>query len=67
MRLTDYNVRVINPGRATAARVRVVIQSADDKHVWGTVGVSENVIDASWKALLDSFEYELLLSESAAR
>jgi 2-isopropylmalate synthase len=65
MHLTDYRVRVINPGRATAARVRVVIQSGDDKRVWGTVGVSENIIDASWKALLDSFEYELLLAESA--
>ncbi len=67
LHLTDYRVRVINPGQATAARVRVVIQSADDRHVWGTVGVSENIIDASWKALLDSFEYKLFLAESAGR
>lgn len=61
--LTDYKVRVINPREATAARVRVVIQSAEGTRVWGTVGVSENIIDASWKALLDSIEYRLLASE----
>jgi 2-isopropylmalate synthase len=59
MRLTDYRVRVINPKAATAARVRVVIQSADSRRVWGTVGVSENIIDASWLALVDSVEYKL--------
>ncbi|MFO7955544.1 MAG: citramalate synthase [Candidatus Brocadiia bacterium] len=63
MRLTDYRVRVINPRAATAARVRVVIQSTDGKRVWGTVGVSENIIDASWEALKDSVEYMLLMSE----
>ncbi|MFW6189850.1 MAG: citramalate synthase [Planctomycetota bacterium] len=61
--LTDYKVRVINPREATAARVRVVIQSADGNRVWGTVGVSENIIDASWEALLDSVEYRLLMEE----
>ncbi len=61
--LTDYKVRVINPRAATAARVRVVIQSACGNRVWGTVGVSENIIDASWKALIDSIEYRLLASE----
>jgi len=63
MHLTDYRVRVINPTAATAARVRVVIQSADPKRVWGTVGVDENIIDASWRALLDSIEYKLYLPE----
>jgi 2-isopropylmalate synthase len=63
MRLTDYRVRVINPRAATAARVRVVIQSTDGKRVWGTVGVSENIIDASWEALKDSVEYMLLMSQ----
>ncbi len=63
--LTDYMVRVINPRAATAARVRVVIQSADETHTWGTVGVSENIIDASWEALIDSIEYKLLLDEQA--
>jgi len=63
VRLTDYRVRVINPRAATAARVRVVIQSADSNRIWGTVGVSENIIDASWKALLDSVEYKLLMED----
>jgi 2-isopropylmalate synthase len=66
MHLTDYRVRVINPRAATAARVRVVIQSADSKRVWGTVGVSENIIDASWEALLDSIEYKLLIENQAS-
>jgi 2-isopropylmalate synthase len=59
MNLVDYKVRVINARAGTAARVRVVIESKDHDHVWGTVGVSENVIEASWLALLDSFEYKL--------
>ncbi|MFP4176469.1 MAG: citramalate synthase [Planctomycetota bacterium] len=64
MHLTDFMVRVINPKEATAARVRVVIQSADSNgHTWGTVGVSENIIEASWEALVDSIEYKLLMEE----
>ena len=59
MSLVDYKVRVINARAGTAARVRVVIESKDHDHVWGTVGVSENVIEASWLALVDSFEYKL--------
>ncbi len=55
MQLVDYKVRVINSEAGTAAGVRVVIESRDDGEVWGTVGVSENVIDASWVALVDSF------------
>jgi 2-isopropylmalate synthase len=61
--LTDYKVRVINPRAATAAKVRVILQSSDDGHVWGTVGVSENIIEASWQALVDSIEYKLLMRE----
>ena len=61
MHLIDYKVRVINPKAATAARVCVVIRSADRTHVWGTVGVSENVIEASWQAMIDSIEYKLLM------
>ena len=61
--LTDYKVRVVNPRAATAARVAVVIQSADQSHTWGTVGVSENLIEASWQALIDSIEYKLLLEQ----
>ena len=63
MHLTDYKVRVINPRAATAARVCVVIQSADETHSWGTVGVHDNVIEASWEALIDSIEYKLLMDE----
>ncbi len=59
MQLADYKVRVINARAGTAARVRVVIESKDRDIVWGTVGVSENVIEASWLALVDSFEYKL--------
>lgn len=59
MQLLDYKVRVINSTEGTAARVRVVIESKDHKHVWSTIGVSENVIEASWLALVDSVEYKL--------
>ncbi len=59
MALVDYKVRVVNSREATAARVRVVIESRDSTGVWGTVGVSENVVEASWLALVDSFEYKL--------
>ncbi len=65
MRLVDYKVRVINAREGTAARVRVVIESQDDDDVWGTVGVSENVIEASWLALLDAFEYKLAKDQGA--
>lgn len=62
MRLVDYKVRVVNAGAGTAARVRVVIESSDNKDVWGTVGVHENIIEASWLALVDSVEYFLFKS-----
>ena len=55
----DYKVRVINSAEGTAARVRVIIQSRDKTDTWSTVGVSENVIEASWLALVDSVEYKL--------
>lgn len=59
LHLVDYKVRVVNPKEGTAARVRVVIESRDGTDVWGTVGVSENVVEASWLALADSLEYKL--------
>ena len=59
MRLRDYKVRVINSAEGTAARVRVVIESGDERDQWNTVGVSENVIEASWIALRDAVEYKL--------
>ena len=63
MQLVDYKVRVVNSKAGTAARVRVVIESRDSTSVWGTVGVSENIIEASWLALVDSIEYKLFKDE----
>ncbi len=60
MHLTDFKVRVLEERAGTAAKVRVLIQSQDEKDSWGTVGVSENIIEASWQALVDSIEYKLL-------
>jgi len=57
--LIDYKVRVVNARAGTAARVRVIIESRDKNSIWGTVGVSENIIEASWLALVDSVEYKL--------
>ncbi|QDT65962.1 citramalate synthase [Calycomorphotria hydatis] len=65
MHLVDYKVRVINSTEGTAARVRVVIESADQNDEWTTVGVSENIIEASWLALVDSVEYKLYKDEGA--
>ncbi len=63
MHLADYKVRVVNAGAETAARVRVVIEWHDRDAVWSTVGVNENIIEASWLALIDSFEYKLFKDE----
>ncbi|MEF3302616.1 citramalate synthase [Paenibacillus sp. GYB003] len=60
MHLSDYKVRVINEKDATAAKVRVLIESTDFDNTWSTVGVSENVIEASWEALIDSIRYALI-------
>ena len=60
VRLDDYKVRIINGRRGTAARTRVFILSTDGKAEWGTVGVSDNIIEASWQALVDSFDYAVL-------
>ena len=60
MFLTDFKVRVVNSDANTAAKVRVLIESSDSAKSWGTIGVSENIIDASWQALSDSVEYKLL-------
>ena len=58
--LEDYKVRVLSSSDGTAAKVRVLIESSDGHDSWGTVGVSENVIDASWLALADSLHYKLM-------
>ncbi len=67
VRLTDYKVRILNQESATAATVRVLIESTDGDHVWRTVGSHTNIIYASWMALADSLEYWLLNWGSAAR
>jgi len=59
MHLIDYKVRVLETDHATGARVRVLIESTDGEHMWTTVGVSTDIIQASWIALADSFEYLL--------
>ncbi len=64
--LTDYKVRVMDEQRGTAAKVRVLIQSTDGETSWGTVGVSENLIEASWEALVDSIEYGILYKKTAS-
>lgn len=61
--LTDYRVRILDPETATAAKTRVLIESSDGVHTWGTVGVSTNIIEASWEALVDSVEYKLFMEE----
>ena len=59
MRLVDFKVRVIDGGRGTAAKVRVFIESRDQDQIWSTIGVSEDIIEASWQALADSFQFKL--------
>jgi 2-isopropylmalate synthase len=63
VKLLDYKVRVLSANRGTESKVRVLIESGDHKDKWGTVGVSENIMEASWQALADSIEYKLLASE----
>ena len=57
--LVDYKVRILDGHDATAAKTRVLIVSTDGENTWGTVGVSDNIIEASWLALVDSVEYKL--------
>ncbi len=60
VRLTDYKVRVLTEKRGTSANVRVLTESCDGEDCWGTVGVSENVVEASWQALVDSLIFKLM-------
>lgn len=62
VRLADYKVRIINGRLGTAARTRVLITSTDGNAQWDTVGVSDNIIEASWQALVDSYDYAALQS-----
>ena len=60
MHLADYKVRILDARAGTRAKTRVLIESSDKEDRWGTVGVSPNIIEASWEALVDSIEYKLL-------
>ena len=60
VRLTDYKVRVLEPKKGSAARVRVLVEWSDHRKSWSTVGVSDNVIEASWSALVDAIRLELM-------
>ena len=63
MRLVDFKVRTLEGSEGTAAGVRVLVDSTDGEEIWSTVGVSENIIEASWQALVDSIEYKLSKDE----
>lgn len=60
VRLADYKVRVLTPQEGTAASVRVLVEHQDGKHIWNTVGVSDNILEASWQALADGIRYHLV-------
>jgi len=60
LHLTDYKVRIIDSTSGTAARTRVLIESSDGVSEWGTVGVNDNIVEASLQALVDSLEYALV-------
>ena len=66
MQLVDYKVRVLDDGLGTGARVRVLIESTDGERRWGTVGLSSNVVEASWQALIDSVEFKLHKDDAKA-
>lgn len=67
IRLTDYKVRVLDSDKASAAKVRVLIESSDGRESWTTIGVSTDIINASWQALVDAMEYKLLRDWEAKR
>ncbi len=64
MHLVDFKVRTLEGSEGTAAGVRVLLDSTDGKEIWSTIGVSENIIEASWQALVDSIEYKLSKDKS---
>ena len=67
VRLTDFKVRVLDSEHATASKVRVLIESSDGKKSWSTVGVSSDIIRASFKAVTDSLEYYLLIDKKSKK
>ena len=64
VKLKDYRVRVLSTQHGTDAVVRVLIESGDGERDWSTVGVSQNIVEASWKALVDSIDYKILKDEA---
>jgi 2-isopropylmalate synthase len=60
VRLVDYKVRVLEPKKGSAAKVRVLIEWSDHRRSWTTVGVSDNVVEASWRAMIDAIRLELM-------
>ncbi|MGH7278826.1 MAG: citramalate synthase, partial [Candidatus Rokuibacteriota bacterium] len=66
VRLLDYKVRILDESKGTAAKTRVLITSGDGEETWGTVGVADNIIEASWQALVDAIEYKLRRDERRA-
>ena len=67
VKLEDFKVRVLDGREGTESKVRVLIESSDGETRWGTVGVSTNIIEASWKALIDSLKYKLMKDQLAAK
>ena len=65
--LVNFKVRILDETKGTDAVTRVLLDASDGERVWGSIGVSENVIESSWEALVDSLEYGMVLSQSAAR
>jgi 2-isopropylmalate synthase len=62
--LIDFKVRILDSQHGADAIIRVQIESTDGKEIWGTVGASDNIIEAAWEALVDSVEYKILLESS---
>jgi 2-isopropylmalate synthase len=67
IRLTDYKVRVLDSDKASAAKVRVLVESTDGRESWTTIGVSTDIINASWQALVDAMEYKLMRDQETRR
>ena len=67
VRLLDYKVRILDESKGTAAKTRVLVTSGDGEETWGTVGVADNIIEASWRALVDAIEYKLRRDDRRSR